>query len=244
VRAIFADPWPEDVLSSYLLCIARRLLSAPAAASYLLGCAAAVATVAPSRVRQEQLHAMWDVCLRSVRAPKGLACDSIIAAQLAFPPAAWLHAPGRAPAQACTCIRVLAWPPQTTAGLAFLHSLVCRAPQHQRACLHDCATYCVCVLCACRANNTGVKLAGLQSALAVMGAPTPAIAAPPSAASPEVKALASKEEAAMVALSRCVCALLSLLVFLGIPWAVLGFLGLLYPNEGCASPSLSCCSSQ
>lgn len=65
VRAIFADPWPEDVLASFLLCIARRLLSAPAAASYLLGCAAAVATVAPSRVRQEQLHAMWDVCLRS-----------------------------------------------------------------------------------------------------------------------------------------------------------------------------------
>jgi len=64
VRAIFADPWPEDVLAAFLLCIARRLLSAPAAASYLLGCAAAVATVAPSRVRQEQLHAIWDVCLR------------------------------------------------------------------------------------------------------------------------------------------------------------------------------------
>ena len=64
VRAIFADPWPEDVLASFLLCVARRLLSAPAAASYLLGCAAAVASVAPSRVRQEQLHAMWDTCLR------------------------------------------------------------------------------------------------------------------------------------------------------------------------------------
>lgn len=49
-----------------------------------------------------------------------------------------------------------------------------------------------------------MKLAGLQSALAIMCAPTPAIAAPPSAASPEVKALASKEEAAMVALSRWV----------------------------------------
>lgn len=66
VRAIFADPWPEDVLASFLLCIARRLLSAPAAACYLLGCAAAVTSVAPSRVRQEQLHAMWDVCLRWV----------------------------------------------------------------------------------------------------------------------------------------------------------------------------------
>jgi hypothetical protein len=64
VRAIFADPWPENVLASFLLCIARRLLSAPAAASYLLGCAAAVSAVAPSRVRQEQLHGMWDVCLR------------------------------------------------------------------------------------------------------------------------------------------------------------------------------------
>jgi hypothetical protein len=64
VRAIFADPWSEDVLASFILCIARRLLSAPAAASYLLGCAAAVSTVAPSRIRQEQLHAMWDMCLR------------------------------------------------------------------------------------------------------------------------------------------------------------------------------------
>jgi hypothetical protein len=62
-------------------------------------------------------------------------------------------------------------------------------------------TLCAC-MCLYRANNAAVKLAGLQSALAVMCAPTPAIAAPPSAASPEVKALASKEEAAMVALSR------------------------------------------
>jgi hypothetical protein len=60
-----------------------------------------------------------------------------------------------------------------------------------------------CRACACRANNAAVKLAGLRAAVAVMCAPTPAIAAPPSAASPEVKALASREEAAMVALSRC-----------------------------------------
>ncbi|WIA41108.1 hypothetical protein OEZ86_004737 [Tetradesmus obliquus] len=116
VRAIFADPWPEDVLSSFLHALSRRLLSAPAAASYLLACASAVASACPSRVRQEQLHAMWDVCLR--------------------------------------------------------------------------------------ANNPSVKLAGLQAALAIMAAPTPAIAAPPSAAAPEVKALASKEEAAMVSLAR------------------------------------------
>jgi hypothetical protein len=64
VRAIFADPWSGDVLSAFLLAVSRRLLSAPAAAAYLLGLAAAVASVAPSRVRQEQLHAMWDVCLR------------------------------------------------------------------------------------------------------------------------------------------------------------------------------------
>jgi hypothetical protein len=62
-------------------------------------------------------------------------------------------------------------------------------------CLHHSSTH--------RANNAAVKLAGLQSALALISAPTPAIAAPPSAASPEVKALASREEAAMVALSRC-----------------------------------------
>jgi hypothetical protein len=64
VRAIFADPWSGDVLSAFLLAVSRRLLSAPAAGAYLLGLAAAVASVAPSRVRQEQLHAMWDVCLR------------------------------------------------------------------------------------------------------------------------------------------------------------------------------------
>ncbi|KAF6252279.1 hypothetical protein COO60DRAFT_1704362 [Scenedesmus sp. NREL 46B-D3] len=116
VRAIFADPWPEDALSSFLFVLSRRLLSTPAAASYLLACASAVASACPSRLRQEQLHAMWDVCLR--------------------------------------------------------------------------------------ANTPAVKLAGLQAALAVMAAPTPAIAAPPSAAAPEVKALASKEEAAMVALAR------------------------------------------
>lgn len=53
-----------------------------------------------------------------------------------------------------------------------------------------------------RANVSAIKLAGLQAALSIMCAPTPAIAAPPSAAAPEVKALASGEEAAMVALSR------------------------------------------
>eukprot|EP00878_Enallax_costatus_P001838 GHUV01001996.1.p1 GENE.GHUV01001996.1~~GHUV01001996.1.p1 ORF type:complete len:1153 (+),score=396.09 GHUV01001996.1:337-3795(+) len=116
VRAIFADPWPEDVVATFMLALSRRLLSAPAAASFLLSCATAVACAAPSRVKQEQLHAMWDVCLR--------------------------------------------------------------------------------------ANVPAIKLAGLQAALSIMCAPTPAIAAPPSAAAPEVKALASREEAAMVAMSR------------------------------------------
>lgn len=72
--------------------------------------------------------------------------------------------------------------------------------------LRRCAVPCCAVACVSvclRANNAAVKLAGLQAALAILCAPTPAIAAPPSAASPEVKALASKEEAAMVALSRC-----------------------------------------
>lgn len=64
VRAIFADPWSEDVLACFMYALNRRLLSAPFAASYLLNCAAAVASACPSRVRQEQLHAMWDVCLR------------------------------------------------------------------------------------------------------------------------------------------------------------------------------------
>lgn len=66
VKAIFADPWPEDVVASFILALSRRLLSAPAAASFLLSCATAAASAAPSRVRQEQLHAMWDICLRCV----------------------------------------------------------------------------------------------------------------------------------------------------------------------------------
>jgi hypothetical protein len=66
---------------------------------------------------------------------------------------------------------------------------------------------CIMPLCAAaigpaRANSPAVKLAGLQAALGLLCAPTPAIACPPSAAAPEVKALASKEEAAMLALSR------------------------------------------
>ena len=60
----------------------------------------------------------------------------------------------------------------------------------------------VSVPCTHRANVSAIKIAGLQAALSIMCAPTPAIAAPPSAAAPEVKALASREEAAMVALSR------------------------------------------
>lgn len=93
VRAIFADPWPEDALASFMLCIARRLLSAPAAASYLLGCAAAVATVAPSRVCQEQVHTMWDVCLRCASVTLSSAHDSVIrfAGVSSFLPAARVH---------------------------------------------------------------------------------------------------------------------------------------------------------
>ncbi len=68
VRSIFADPWPEDIMASLMHAILRRLISAPAAATYLLGCANAVAMVCPSRVKHEQLHQLWDTCLRCVHA--------------------------------------------------------------------------------------------------------------------------------------------------------------------------------
>ncbi len=64
VATIFADPWPEDLLSSFLFTLSRRLFNAPGAAEYLLACAGAVARAGPSRVKHEQLHQMWDTCLR------------------------------------------------------------------------------------------------------------------------------------------------------------------------------------
>lgn len=64
VATIFADPWPEDLLSSLLFTLSRRLHSAPGAAEYLLACAGAAARAAPARVRHEQIHQMWDTCLR------------------------------------------------------------------------------------------------------------------------------------------------------------------------------------
>ncbi|GBF93132.1 hypothetical protein Rsub_05861 [Raphidocelis subcapitata] len=116
VATIFADPWPEDLLTSFLFALTRRLFSAPGAAEYLLACAAAVARACPSRVKHEQLHQMWDTCLR--------------------------------------------------------------------------------------ASVPEVKLAAVRAALALASAPAPAIASPPSAAAPEVKVLAAREEAAYWALVR------------------------------------------
>jgi hypothetical protein len=64
VATIFADPWPEDLLTGLMFTLTRRLFSAPGAAEYLLACAGAVARACPSRVKHEQLHQMWDTCLR------------------------------------------------------------------------------------------------------------------------------------------------------------------------------------
>ena len=54
----------------------------------------------------------------------------------------------------------------------------------------------------CRANNVEVKLAAVKACLDLLSGPLPAICMPPSAAAPEVKALASKEEMGRVALAR------------------------------------------
>jgi hypothetical protein len=64
VAAVFADPWPEDCISTFLATMMRRLYSCPGAAEYLLSLSTAIASVCPSRVRMEQLQQMWDTCLR------------------------------------------------------------------------------------------------------------------------------------------------------------------------------------
>ncbi|KAI8463169.1 MAG: hypothetical protein J3K34DRAFT_496513, partial [Monoraphidium minutum] len=116
VATIFADPWPEDLLARLLFSLTRRLFSAPGAAEYLLACAGAAARACPSRVKHEQLHQMWDTCLR--------------------------------------------------------------------------------------ASEPQVKLAAVRSALSLLSSPAPPIASPPSAAAPEVKVVAAREEAAYWALVR------------------------------------------
>lgn len=117
IRANFADPWPEDVLASFLAALLRRLLAAPDASEYLLACTGAVVSACPSRVRQEQLQLIWDVALK---------------------------------------------------------------------------------------YNPSTKLAAVKAALGLLSAPLPAISLPPAISSPEVKALASKEETAMHGLCRSV----------------------------------------
>lgn len=167
VRAIFADPWPADVVASCLHTLHRRLLSAPAAAPLLLSCAAAAVAAAPSRVRQEQLHAMWDVCLRWE----------------------WCGVP----AVLGPCWTLLMPLCLSISSSLAAHTALSLSPTH------DTTT----PIQSNRANTQGIKLAGLQAALCMACAPTPAVAAPPSAAAPEVKAFAAKEEAAMISMSRC-----------------------------------------
>jgi hypothetical protein len=134
VRGIFADPWPEDVVASFLHQLHRRLVAAPAAAPYLLACAAAACAAAPSRVRHEQLHAMWDLCMRQGGVGGGPQQQASSSSSPAIP------SPGAA--------------------------------------------------------------AAVRAALARLSAPLPAVAQPPSAAAPEVKAFAAREEVGHWALAR------------------------------------------
>jgi hypothetical protein len=119
VRGIFADPWPEDCLAAFVHQLHRRLVATPTAAPYLLACASAAASAAPSRVKHDQLHAMWDFCLRQQQGGTGEAA-----------------------------------------------------------------------------------VAAVRAALARLSAPLPAVAQPPSAAAPEVKAFAAREEVGHWALAR------------------------------------------
>lgn len=115
VRSIFADPWPEDLVQAIMNTLLRRLLVCPQSAPYLLACSSAVAGVCPSRMKQEQLHLMWDTAVK---------------------------------------------------------------------------------------HNDQTRLAALTAAMGLLSAPMPPITQPPSTAAAEVKALAAKEEVAMMSLVR------------------------------------------
>lgn len=62
VKALFVDPWPEPLVSSFLACLMARQRCSPALSGWCLGLAAAVAAAAPSHVVREALLALWDAC--------------------------------------------------------------------------------------------------------------------------------------------------------------------------------------
>lgn len=59
-KALFADPWPEPLVGSFLSALQRRQRCAPALAPWCLSLAAALTAAAPSRVPKDALQALWD----------------------------------------------------------------------------------------------------------------------------------------------------------------------------------------
>uniref|UniRef100_A0A7S0WTL6 SH3 domain-containing protein n=1 Tax=Chlamydomonas leiostraca TaxID=1034604 RepID=A0A7S0WTL6_9CHLO len=60
VKALFADPWPEPLVSSFLGCLIRRQRCAPALAAWCLELAGALVAAAPSRAARDMVQALWD----------------------------------------------------------------------------------------------------------------------------------------------------------------------------------------
>lgn len=60
VRALFADPWPEGVVSNVLMTLRRRMRCTPSIAEMVLDLVVGLATTAPSRVLKDQLQILFD----------------------------------------------------------------------------------------------------------------------------------------------------------------------------------------
>jgi len=60
VKALFADPWPEALASSFLTALQHRMRSAPAMADTMLDLALALCAATPSRVVKDQLQQLMD----------------------------------------------------------------------------------------------------------------------------------------------------------------------------------------
>lgn len=60
VKALFADPWPEALISMMLATLLRRTRCTPTMARGCLELAAALAAAAPSRVTRDQMQVLWE----------------------------------------------------------------------------------------------------------------------------------------------------------------------------------------
>jgi len=80
VKALFADPWPEALISMMLATLLRRIRCTPSMAKGCFELAAALAAAAPSRVTKDQMQVLWE------SAPGATAVHSALALLSSPPP--------------------------------------------------------------------------------------------------------------------------------------------------------------